>query len=71
MNATLLNRNILAKLLSCKLDQGSAVVTRQLIKGKALDTLCFHVATKSIESSSIVLLDQHTKHVSTNGALMA
>ncbi len=68
MYAALLNRNVLAELLLCKVDEGPAVVTRRLIKGKALDTLLLHVSTKSIESSAIVLLDQHTKLVPTNGA---
>ncbi len=67
MNAALLNRNVLAKLLFCKLEDGPAVVTRRLIKGKELDTLRVHVATKSIESSAIVLLDQHTKLVPQTG----
>jgi hypothetical protein len=68
MNAALLNRYILAELLFCKLEEGPAAVTRRLIMGEALDFLLFHVATKSIESSAIVLLDQHTKLVPTNGA---
>jgi hypothetical protein len=46
MNAKLLNRSVLAKPLFCICDKGPAVVTRGLVKGKALDTLRFHVATK-------------------------
>ncbi len=68
MYAALLNRNVLAELLLCKLDEGPAVVTRRLIKGKALDSLFFHAFAKSIEKSAIVLLDQRTKLVPTNGA---
>ncbi len=68
MYAALLNRNVLAELLLRKLDEGPAVVTRRLIKGKALDTLPFHVFPKSIEKSAIVLLDQRTKLVPTNRA---
>jgi hypothetical protein len=63
MNAALLNRNVLAELLFCKLEEGPALVTRRLIKRKALDTVRFHVAMKSIESCAILLLDQHTKLV--------
>ena len=68
MYAALLNRNVLAELLLCKLDEGPAVVTRRLIKGKALNTFPLHVFPKSMESSAIVLLDQRTKLVPTNGA---
>ena len=68
MYAALLNRNVLAELLLRKLDEGPAVVTRRLIKGKALDTLPSHAFPKSMEKSAIVLLDQRTKLVPTIGA---